>query len=265
MKKRLLSALVLLLIYVPVFISGGIVFSMAMGVTALLAFKEILNLKVSHNKIPAGIELMGMLALLFIVFYEYQSTNFSYGIGYRTLSVMLIAFLVPTMFHHKNGEYETKDAFYILGAIILLGTAFNFIIILRNVSMYQVLYLFLITTCTDLFAYLFGSLMGRHPLALSISPHKTVEGAIGGLIMGTAIPIPFYMYFINNENVAMIIFMTFVISLFSQIGDLLFSKIKRENDIKDFSNMIPGHGGILDRFDSTIFAVLSYVLLLILL
>ena len=129
-------------------------------------------------------------------------------------------------------------------------------------SLERVIYLFLIPVCTDVFAYLIGSLFGKRKVAPNISPKKTLEGYIGGCVLGTILPSIYYYYFISNMNIIVLVVLTFIISIMGCIGDLLFSKIKRENGIKDFSNLIPGHGGILDRLDSFIFGILTYVLIL---
>ena len=262
MLKRIISAAVMLIVLVPILIAGGRAFYLAVGIIALLALKEILDLKKSHSKIPSGVILMAMAALIFLVFYEYNVDIFSYGLNHLFFALILILFLIPTLFSYKNGEYNTKDAFYLIGVIILLGTAFNAIIVFRNMNLYYLVYLFLVTIMTDTFALVFGMLFGHHPLAPLISPKKTIEGAIGGLVMGSIIPSLFYYYFISPIPFYIILIISLLLSFVSQLGDLLFSKIKRENEIKDFSNLIPGHGGILDRFDSIIFVVLAYVLLI---
>lgn len=262
MLKRILSATIMLLVLVPILIAGGRAFYIAVGGIALLALKEILDLQKSHSKIPSGVILMSMVALIFLVFYEYNVDIFSYGINHLFFALMLILFLIPTLFSYKNGQYNTQDAFYLIGIIILLGTAFNALIVLRNMNLNHLIYLFLITIMTDTFALVFGITFGRHPLAPLISPKKTFEGAIGGLLMGSIIPSLYYYYFINQIPFYIILFLSMLLSFTSQLGDLLFSKIKRENEIKDFSNLIPGHGGILDRFDSIIMVVLAYVLLI---
>lgn len=263
MLKRILSAIVMLIIFVPLLIAGGRPFSIAVGVLALLACKEMIDLKKSHSKIPNGIVLASMFALLFLVFYEYESRALSYGISHRVLIIMLVTFLVPTLFSYKTGEYETKDAFYMLGVVIFLGITFNSVIILRNIDLNHLLYLFSIAVCTDTFAFFVGSLLGRHKLAPRVSPNKSWEGFFGGALMGTIIPTIFYYYFISATNIWGVLFMSFLISILAQVGDLLFSKIKRENEIKDYSNLIPGHGGVLDRLDSSIFVVLGYVLMMV--
>ena len=109
---------------------------------------------------------------------------------------------------------------------------------------------------TDTYAYLIGRLIGKHKLLESISPNKTWEGMIAGTVIGTFIATTFYKVVINPEiNIILITLVTLFLSILGQYGDLVFSAIKRYFGKKDFSNIMPGHGGILDRFDSIIFVV----------
>ena len=112
----------------------------------------------------------------------------------------------------------------------------------------------------DVFAYFVGKYLGKHKFS-KISPKKSVEGSIAGSLMGTAIASLYYINIIGDYKVIFVIIMTLVLTVLGQIGDLFYSKIKRENDIKDFSNIMPGHGGILDRLDSFSFIVLGYILM----
>ena len=93
-----------------------------------------------------------------------------------------------------------------------------------------------------------------------ISPHKTWEGFIGGLIGGSIVGLIVYSNLLGSLTFKAIL-VTFILSFIGQIGDLFYSKIKRENKIKDFSNLMPGHGGVLDRVDSLSFVVFAYVIL----
>ena len=105
-------------------------------------------------------------------------------------------------------------------------------------------------------------MFGRHKLAPLISPNKTIEGLIGGTLIGTLGGVIFYVLIIKDfQNIFMLILLTLFLSIIGQLGDLVKSSIKRNAGIKDFSNLIPGHGGILDRFDSIIFISLTYIVI----
>lgn len=116
--------------------------------------------------------------------------------------------------------------------------------------------IFLISFTTDTFAYLFGKLFGRHKLLPSLSPNKTVEGAIGGVLGSLVSGLLFKLILLDNIGYMPIIVFSILGSCFAQMGDLFASKIKRFCGIKDFGNIMPGHGGILDRIDSMIFVSL---------
>lgn len=123
------------------------------------------------------------------------------------------------------------------------------------------IYAISITVLTDTFAYFTGMLFGKHKLAPVLSPKKTIEGAIGGTVFGTLVPtliawaLNLFTYFKLNEITGIVTFLiiSFLMTIISQLGDLFFSKIKRDLAIKDYSTVLPGHGGILDRFDSLAF------------
>ncbi len=122
-------------------------------------------------------------------------------------------------------------------------------------------YLFVVTMLTDMFAYLIGIKFGKHRLAEKISPKKSIEGAIAGLVFG-ALSGAFFGYYLEVFDMSFISILALSagLSCISQIGDLIASKFKREAGIKDYSNLFPGHGGILDRFDSSMFAAIFLML-----
>ena len=126
---------------------------------------------------------------------------------------------------------------------------------------YIALYVFLISFMTDTYAYIGGMLIGKNKLT-SISPKKTIEGSIIGTVMATFLGTCFYNILINDIGLIEIALVSLVLSVISQFGDLFFSSIKRYYDKKDYSNLIPGHGGILDRLDSVIFVTIALNLIL---
>ncbi len=260
MKKRIVSAIIMLIIVIPIVWYGKSLFRIGVGVISLLALKEILDLKKSHGRIPPLIKLVSMICLLLIVLADYDSSySIMYGITYRGIAITILALLALTLTYKKE-EFTATDAIYLIGAILILGTAFNTMIFVRMFSLPKFIFLILIFILTDTFAYFGGKAFGKNKLIPHVSPNKTVEGSLIGTVIGTLGASIFYHIFVDTITVKVII-ATFLLSIIGQIGDLMFSKIKRENNIKDFSNLIPGHGGILDRLDSTIAIMLGYLIM----
>ena len=136
-----------------------------------------------------------------------------------------------------------------------------------NNGKFLIWYVFLASWLTDVFAYLTGKAVGKHHFT-DISPNKTIEGCIGGTL-GATILIVIYTILLNkfagfNINVIIVTLVGIVLSIIGQIGDLSASCIKRHVGIKDYSDLIPGHGGMVDRLDSVIFiAPFAYAFLML--
>lgn len=223
-----------------------------MGFCALFGIYEFINIR-NENKIKKldYITLISYILLLGIVF-----NNVYYNINMVSLLIISLLFLtIPIVIYNNSEKYNINDAMYLYGAIIMLGFAFNSLILFRSNNINMCIYIFIIAFMTDTYAYIGGMLIGKHRLT-SISPKKTIEGSIIGTIMATIIGTCFYDVLINNYSLTFTIFMSLFLSIVSQFGDLFFSSIKRYYDKKDYSNLIPGHGGILDRLDSVIFVTL---------
>ena len=143
--------------------------------------------------------------------------------------------------------------------VLFLGIGFSLLISVYNYGIKYFILLILITTLTDTFALFGGSLIGKHNFT-KISPNKTIEGCIVGSGISTFVCTMYYINIINvNTNLYQVIGLILLFSLVGQVGDLFFSAIKREYKKKDFSNLIPGHGGILDRLDSILFVLFAFV------
>lgn len=253
MKKRLISAAVMLAVFVPLIIIGGFVFEIGITIVSLLAFKEILDIINKENKIPLIMTILSYLSVGILVLCADSLLP--------CLALILLFIFIPIIFLDKK-DYNYNIASKLFGIILFVGLSFYTISNVRFSSLEEFIYLILITVCTDTFAYFGGLLLGKHKLMPKISPNKTIEGSIIGSMVGTLVPCFVYLFFVNPDiNIAVLIIITLVISLFGQIGDLLFSSIKRYFQIKDFSNLIPGHGGILDRFDSILIASLVYTII----
>lgn len=263
MKKRIISAVVLAIIVIPLLLIGGYPFIIGISIAATLAFKEIIDLKKAHRPLPNAMILLGLVSLIIVLLSNLRGFDVTYGLTYQRILFVILAFLIPTVFYEEN-EYTAKDALYMVGVTLFLGIAFNLFIVLRNRGLNILLYLIAIPMFTDIFAFVGGQAIGKRKMCPRISPGKTWEGAAIGLVAGVIVGVIIYSCFIGSFSFRLIL-LTIILSVVGQIGDLVFSKIKRENDIKDFSNILPGHGGILDRLDSIIFVMLAYVALLFIL
>lgn len=266
MKIRIISAAILLAIFVPLLLIGGLPYSLLMLIIALLGLHEILNIRKTKKEFPFLVELCAYILVAFMTLNNYRSQNLYFLMDYRLMAIMMFIFLAPMVFIDNSKKYNLNDALFLTASTLFVGLSFNLLILLRNFSLDYVIYLFIVATMTDTFAFITGLYIGKNPLAPSISPKKTIEGLIGGTLMGVIIGSIYYTTVINpGLDIGIIIFVTLCLSLVGQLGDLVFSSIKRYYGVKDFSNLIPGHGGILDRLDSIIFIVLGFILFLVVL
>ena len=260
MKIRTISAVILLAVFIPLLIVGGLPFAMLMALLAVCSLYELFKTRRKVNKIPMAIELYSYILVAFFTMNSYGSGNILL-LDYRILAFLILINLAPLVFVNNKEKYGFNDAIFLISSTIFVGSTFNLLVTIREYNINYIIYLFLITAITDTFALITGMYIGRHKLAPEISPKKTIEGLIGGTFMGTFVATMFYMSVFNtNVNFAVVAFLTMILSLIGQLGDLVFSFIKREFGMKDFSNIIPGHGGILDRLDSIIFVTLAFLL-----
>ena len=149
---------------------------------------------------------------------------------------------------------------------VYLGLCFSFVFLLRQLEngFFFLLLAFLLAWATDIGAYGAGHLWGKHKLAVELSPNKTREGALGGLCAAILVSVIAFIIIPLPVSLGEAALLGLLASIAGQIGDLVASAIKRQTGIKDFGNLLPGHGGVLDRFDSfLLIAPLVYYLLVL--
>lgn len=258
MKKRTFSAMVLLLILVVSLIISSKLFSLIMLLCAILGFNELFTVK--YKKRIKELDIIKIFAIISIILITLNNIFFALDLKVLILLPLLIL-SIPIIFYNNSDVYNITDCMYILGSVYFLGFAFGNIVSLRNINIYQCVYIFIISFITDTYAYIGGILIGRHKLT-SISPKKTIEGSIIGTFMGVVAGTVYYYNIVGNMSLSKVIILSFCLTIISEMGDLVFSSIKRYFGTKDYSNLIPGHGGILDRFDSVIYVSLCMSLLL---
>ena len=176
--------------------------------------------------------------------------------------VVVLGFLMALMFVYvfTYPKYKTEQMLAAFFAVFYVAVMLSFVYRTRMLPMgtYTVWLIFLCSWGCDTCAYCAGMLLGKHRLAPVLSPKKSIEGAVGGVV-GSALLGCIYAYFfgakmdeVSNPMVACAVACA-IAAVISQIGDLAASAIKRNHNVKDYGNLIPGHGGVLDRFDSMIF------------
>ena len=258
MKQRTISAIILLVVLIGCLLISTKLFGLVMMIAAILGFNEFFDIKYSENiKKYRLIKILGIISLILLTL-----NNTFYHIDMNiTILLPLIILTMPIVIYNDNKFYSINDALYVIGIVYFLGLSFGNIIHLMDTDIPRCIFIFIIAFITDTYAYIGGSLIGRHKLT-SISPKKTIEGTIIGTLMGVLFGSVYYYNMVGGVTVFQAIMLCLILTILSEMGDLLFSSIKRYFEKKDYSNLIPGHGGILDRFDSVIYVSLGLSLIL---
>lgn len=184
--------------------------------------------------------------------------NFNLSIYLSIIFVLAVAVL--TLFNY--GKITNSEIFSSIALPIILGFAFFCVYALLQRGLIYLLFVLNFSAVCDCGAYFVGVTMGKHKLCEKISPKKTVEGAVGGILSSLIVTAILCLCFGIAQNMLPLIIMTPILCVVGMIGDLFASTIKRNADIKDYGNLIPGHGGITDRFDSILLIAPVFILLL---
>lgn len=257
MKKRIISAIVMLLFFVPILLLGDIYYTILGSILGVMALYEVIRLS---ERIPIVIKVISFFVGLFLILYNYKYLSFENFYDFRIMVIIFFLYSFSLIINGDIDKYNYKDSMNLMLMVTLIGFMFNCFIRIRLLGLYPVIYCFIISIMTDTFAYFIGSKFGKHKLIPCVSPNKTIEGSIGGSFFGSILGTVFYVMVICGVNILEIFIVSLILTMIAQFGDLFFSSIKRCHKIKDFSNLIPGHGGILDRLDSVLFVILGFLL-----
>lgn len=276
MKKRILTGLVLFSISLPLILLGGIYFAFGISVLFTYAIYELLSAK----KIGFLPILLSAAFALPLVLYNYHEL-----LAYPFYLIFLFGILIYVI-SVLDEKFSFEDANYVIIMTSVLSFFARSVLYLREVNDNAnfILYILVTTMAIDTGAFLIGRKFGKHKLNKRISPNKTIEGSIAGILAGLAFGLLFAGFFPFLEEYAgltnflnlgvndgatyynfwVVFVFTIILSVFGQLGDLIFSLIKRSLNIKDFSNVLPGHGGVMDRLDSfTVNVIMSTLLFLL--
>ena len=254
MKTRIITAIVALIVFLPLLFLGGDYFKFTTFTLGVMAMYEIVRMTFKETNIVV-LSLSSLAgALLFL--HNEVSTLVQYSIIYLILIGMLGTVV---MTGHKIKLVEIGSIIFVTSYIFV---GFYCLFMLRNLSLSHVAYLLLTIWFTDSFAYFGGMKFGKNKLSPNISPNKSIEGSVIGSVSSIAIALLFFFTTNIFSNLLVAIVVTLIVSVIGQFGDLIESAYKREYQVKDSSNLLPGHGGIFDRFDSVILSAPCLILLL---
>ena len=234
---------------------------------ALLAMQEYFN---AMQKECKPVRWLGYLSCLFVALIHIIPEHVSNDIVNKILLLILPILMLITFAQViiTNMKTNFKDISYTVFGILYVITCISFIALIRGLDNGRILVWYAIIAAwgTDTFAYLIGKKFGKHKFS-QVSPKKSIEGCIAGTV-GAVIAVIIYTYAVNSiynlgYSYIYVIIVTAILSVIGQVGDFAASSIKRYVDVKDYSNLIPGHGGMLDRIDSLMFlAPFAYIFFL---
>lgn len=252
--KRILTSVLGIPAIICLFLLGNkYVIGFAAVITSIFSMYEYFNV---IKKVAKPIEWVGYLSNIFIIF----ATIFNFDIVSKIImfSIPVLMLLLFMQVIVTDMKYTFKDVSYTFLGILYIPFFIMFLELIRNLENGKILigYVFVVAWSTDIFAYLIGKKWGKHKFS-KVSPKKSIEGCVAGAV-GAVVMTLLYTHigniFLNlNISYMIIAIVSIGLSLVSQIGDFIASSIKRFVDTKDYGNLLPGHGGMLDRIDSLLF------------
>lgn len=257
MKTRVITAIVMIAVIIPFFIfSDTVAFPILASLLAAVGVYEMQGCIGSKKQLLISLPSI-IIAMSVPLLARYVSENLLTYVFIISFALITYNYAVSVFSKHK---YGVETAALSASTTVYISFGFASIVLLRDLSFGQYIYFlaFIIPWVTDTFAYFCGRAFGKHKLIPDVSPKKTIEGSIGGTLFAIGLTL-LYGFVISKTTDAIpnylgIAIVSLIVSLLSQCGDLIMSLIKRKFEIKDFGKLFPGHGGVLDRFDSVILA-----------
>ena len=248
MKTRVITAIVALAIFLPILYVGGIWIQVAASVLAVIAAAEVVLMR-KTLLVDFGAILTMVGALVMTLPVGLWDAIQAPVVLHRSslLYIFVILMLLHTVIAKNKFSFEDAGVFTL--TMMYVGMGFGMMVAARNAGLDTLMFAFLIVWLTDSGAYMIGRKLGKHKLT-KISPNKTWEGSIGGTVVAVIAAAVYTYFFPQAYSWPVMIIISIVLSVAGQFGDLIESGLKRFYKVKDSGNVLTGHGGILDRFDS---------------
>ncbi|MEG0569248.1 MAG: phosphatidate cytidylyltransferase [Erysipelotrichales bacterium] len=260
MKSRIITALLIIGILLPIIYISPLAFKICAVIIVLLGTHELLEVKKDKQYSMITHILVYLINTVpMIIIPNFLETNvIVYGV------ILLLFFML--MIFDKNVDFVEMSYLFTFSLFIVISS--NSAVFLRDLDngFFVLVFIIITTAAGDTGAFFAGTFLGKHKLIERISPKKTIEGFIGGLALALIVGVTLnYITPVGLPSIWIAALVSLMLGLFAALGDLFFSSIKRTYQIKDFSNILPGHGGILDRVDSHLTNMIVYLVLILIL
>ena len=259
MKLRIITSIVFAIVGLPIlFLSKYIVYPIALSLFALVAAFEMLRVLGAHKNyfvsIPAYIAALAFPVGAFFVAFE-NIKNYLLILAGALFAYLIYLFFFAVFMKGTLPYSKITEVFASVTYVVCSFTALSVIRYMPN-GIWNLSLVLFAAWGSDVFAYFTGFFFGKHKLIPEISPKKTIEGSIGGIVMATVCFLVFGLILDKATSVVpnyiVLAISGLILSVISQLGDLIASLIKREHGVKDYGKLLPGHGGVMDRFDSVL-------------
>ena len=261
MKTRIITSVFIAIVLAAILLlSNTIAYSIALSILAVIAANEVLKVYGVDKKylvsVPAYITAAAMPTLSFIMTEVMEKAPSEFIIALALVMFVLMLYLfVVAVFAKGKIEFASLSAGFVL--VMYITACFSALSVIRYVTdagMFNLGMVFIGAWISDIFAYFTGRFLGKHKLIPEVSPKKTVEGSVGAIVFTTLLML-LYGWIVSlttdlTPNYLVLGISAPILSVVGQIGDLFASLVKRERGVKDYGKLLPGHGGIMDRFDS---------------
>jgi phosphatidate cytidylyltransferase len=261
MKQRIVTGVIGGATFIIFLYYGGMLFASLISFLAIIGFFELIRMsKIKFLSLPT---ITGFVAIGLIMLPSFEGVpkDISLIVSFERILISVVLLLFLFIVTSKN-RFTIEQAGMIVIGLIYIGVGFYYFVDTRSSHGFNmVIFILALIWTTDSGAYFTGKFLGRTKLWPAISPNKTIEGSLGGIVMAVAAALIFQLMAPLFESVTTAIIIAIIVSIVGQLGDLVESGIKRHFDVKDSGALLPGHGGVLDRFDSLLFVFPALYLL----
>ncbi len=248
MKQRIITAVIAAAVFLPIVMYGQLPFTILLYIMAGVGLYELMKMR----GIPAfSLPFIAGLAVTWLIMLPSDVMDGSIVTKTDVLLLGIVILLMYTVI--TKNKFNFDDAGFAVISTVYVAMGFYYIMETREIGLAYVFFVLFTLWATDSGAYFIGKAFGKTKLWPDISPNKTIEGAVGGIMAGLLVALVFFFAQTMDESIIKLLAMAAVIAIFGQMGDLVQSAFKRHYGVKDSGKILPGHGGVLDRTDSWLF------------